>query len=424
MNYVKILLDFHDAELEKYYQQMNYWSKEYDQGLYNESRTLIRFNALVSLFSFGYFHVHTVFMSFLSLCGLVGIYKTFLPFFKNKKKELFVSVFLIPSVLFWGSSVLKEGLILFSMGMLIYHFHKAINKKFSTKRFLLIVFFLGLLFFTKLYILLIVLPALLANAWIVKTGFRMPEIKYIFVFTAYFFIGFNIPDYDIRFMLMEKQKHSIHLARGGSYLGNEKVKRFVYIKPEIKDRIVYLKDRPDYCKIKPGVPYIDWAKENFSDTNIIESSVDTNTYWVYFNMDPAGSKIDIPILYPNIWSIIKNSPVAFVSTFFRPHIFEMKNALMGFPAIENFIILLLLILSIVFFVRKIEHRHLFYFCLSIVFLLFILTSIATPILGAIVRYKVPALPFLLIALLFIFDKEKFLKKFPFFQKKSNKIKYQ
>jgi hypothetical protein len=32
----------------------------------------------------------------------------------------------------------------------------------------------------------------------------------------------------------------------------------------------------------------------------------------------------------------------------------------------------------------------------------------TPVLGALVRYKTPALPFLLIIFLFLFDKQKFL----------------
>ena len=56
------------------------------------------------------------------------------------------------------------------------------------------------------------------------------------------------------------------------------------------------------------------------------------------------------------------------------------------------------------------------FCLSIVLLLFTLIGLITPIMGAIVRYKVPGLPFLLIFLLLLLDKEKLAGKFPFFRK--------
>jgi len=54
-----------------------------------------------------------------------------------------------------------------------------------------------------------------------------------------------------------------------------------------------------------------------------------------------------------------------------------------------------------------------FFCAGFVLILFILTGIATPVMGAIVRYKVPALPFLLIVFLLIIDKDKLLKKIAF-----------
>ena len=134
LDYVKLLLGFDDESLKYYINQTGYWSREFNQGLYNETRTVIRFNALTCLFSFGYFHVHTVFMCFVSFTGLVGIYKSFHHYFRNKKYELFFSVFFLPSVLFWSSGVLKEGLIMFSMGLLIYHWFKFLSEGFSFKR--------------------------------------------------------------------------------------------------------------------------------------------------------------------------------------------------------------------------------------------------------------------------------------------------
>ena len=37
---------------ESYYQQMNHWFRKWERGIYNDSHTIIRFNALVRLFSF------------------------------------------------------------------------------------------------------------------------------------------------------------------------------------------------------------------------------------------------------------------------------------------------------------------------------------------------------------------------------------
>ncbi|MBL0343170.1 MAG: hypothetical protein IPP71_21255 [Bacteroidetes bacterium] len=43
--------------------------------VYNDNRTILRLNGLIGLFSMGYYYVHIVFFSFLSMLGLTGIYK-------------------------------------------------------------------------------------------------------------------------------------------------------------------------------------------------------------------------------------------------------------------------------------------------------------------------------------------------------------
>ena len=111
VDYLKMLVGINDPALQHYLENTGHWKRVFNQGLYNDNRTVIRFNALVDIFSFGYYHVHTVMMCFVSFLGLTGLYKSFVPFLSNKKKELFIIIFLIPSVLFWGSGVLKEGLI-------------------------------------------------------------------------------------------------------------------------------------------------------------------------------------------------------------------------------------------------------------------------------------------------------------------------
>src|ERR1039458_397029 len=55
---------------ETYYYKMNHWYRHYDYGTYNDNHTIIRFNALSMLFSFGNFNVHTVFICFACLLGL------------------------------------------------------------------------------------------------------------------------------------------------------------------------------------------------------------------------------------------------------------------------------------------------------------------------------------------------------------------
>lgn len=206
------------------------------------------------------------------------------------------------------------------------------------------------------------------------------------------------------------------MARGGSYLANHTTKRFVYIAPKTENRIIPLENNPGFCKIKPGVSYVSWNLETFLDTTYIENSSDTNTYWVFYDQAAAGSFIKIPVLDGTFLSILENSPAAFATIYFRPFIFESKNPMMMLAAIENSLIILIALTCIFFCYRNIPVRHLLYLCIIVVVLLFSLIGLTTPILGAAVRYKIPALPFLLIALLLILDKDKLLKKLPFLKK--------
>jgi len=416
LDYLKIIFGSSDPSLFKYLKTTGNWSKTYTQGIVNESRTIIRFNAIVNIFSFANYHVHTVFICFLSLLGLTGILKTFLPFFENKKKELFAIIFFIPSVLFWGSGVLKEGLILFAMGLLLYHWHKLLSERISAGRIFLFLLFAGLLSITKAYILLMLVPALIAHSWILKTGNRKPALKYLAVFSIFVSITLLQQKIDIPFKLMDRQRQGIYMSSGGSFLGIQEKNKFVYISPAISDRIVLLEGKQGYCKIKEGVPYVSWYFEEYNDSNYVQHSTDTATYWIYFNLEKSGSKIEVPLLYPSYTSILKNAPVSFANVAFRPVIFEAKNPMMLMSAVENCLFALFIILCLSFPARKIPNTHVIYFCFSFVVLLFLLIGLTTPVLGAVVRYKIPALPFFLMPFLLILDKEKLLKKLPFLNK--------
>lgn len=118
------------------------------------------------------------------------------------------------------------------------------------------------------------------------------------------------------------------------------------------------------------------------------------------NRDHANSLIEIPVLDNSYKSVFVNAPNAIKNVIFRPAITEVKNPLMLLAAIENLIIALALIASL-FFVFRANQLHpywlliAFFFCMSV----FTLTGLVTPILGAIVRYKVPALPFFLFVII-------------------------
>jgi hypothetical protein len=401
-----------------YYNQMNHWYREYDSNLYNDSHTIIRFNAVIRLFSMGVYNVHTVFMCFLSLLGLMAIYKTFIPVVKEKSLLLFGAVFMMPSVLFWGSGVLKEGLLFFGLGFLVYYSHKVIYGGWSAKSIFWIVFSIVVLALTKFYVAIAVIPALVANYWIEKTGNKNVLLKYFASYLLLFSIGlFATNSLQV---LVQKQKDFINLANGGTYLQritSEKTDT-VYIASGLHEQMdinrktkeVEITGKIDYCRVwtngKLGEETEFVGSKNFKETE----------YRLLLDYGKTGSTIAIQKLEPDIFSFLKATPKALYNTFFRPFFFESFSPFILMAGFENLFIILLTIIAIIFADKKVLKEKLFWLCVFFTLVIFALTGLITPVIGAIVRYKIAALPLLLIALFMLIDKDKLTTKLPFLKK--------
>lgn len=219
LDYIKMLTGIENNNEyfnDNYYNKMNNWFRTHESTLYNESHSLIRFNAVIRFFSFGYFNVHTVFMCFFSLTGLIGLYRFIYKYLRKNRDFLFLSVFLLPTVLFWGSGVLKEGLILTGMGLLLWSFDKVLNK--SKHYFIIIIMILSfvLVRYTKFYIALSLIPLMIALLWSKYSKYKKVTTKFIlitllFVVSGYI-ISLLIPGMDVLAELSRKQRDFIGLA--------------------------------------------------------------------------------------------------------------------------------------------------------------------------------------------------------------------
>jgi hypothetical protein len=131
----------------------------------------------------------------------------------------------------------------------------------------------------------------------------------------------------------------------------------------------------------------------------------------------SGSIIPITPLSPNVLDFIKNIPQALFNTTIRPLPWNWSNPMIILASVENLCILFFIVLSIVFIkpIRKINTNMLL-FALSYVLILYTLIGWITPVMGSIVRYKIPAIPFLLFACILVLDYEKLKSKFPFLNK--------
>jgi hypothetical protein len=122
------------------------------------------------------------------------------------------------------------------------------------------------------------------------------------------------------------------------------------------------------------------------------------------------NSFDIGEMDGSIGSIISKCPVALTAGLFRPFLWDVRNPVMLISAIEN-TILLLLTFRVFFrlgpfrFFRTIFSEPLLIF--SFIFVIFFSFSVglSTANFGALVRYKIPSLPFFM-CLLMILDEVK------------------
>jgi len=313
-----------------YYDKMNFWLKDFNYNMFNDNKTVIRFNAIVMLFSFKNIFVHTYIINIFSLAGLVGIYRFLRQIIKTKKLIALIVVALPPSLLFWGSGLLKEGIVLFALGMLLFAIAQISRNQYSYRPYFILMFALAVFSISKFYVLLAVIPAMLSFYAAKTTG----------------------KDW-LAFL-------SVHLLL---LIG-------IFILPYIG-----LPDIPELI-----------SKKQHDFINYVHS------------LNHVGSYIESPKLSTNFWDFILHGFRGLFITLFRPHPFEVHN-LATIPAtLENVITALLIIASLIFRNKQLHTKSLL-FLMSFTVILFALAGMTTPVLGALVRYKIPAQPFLYALLL-------------------------
>ncbi|PKP49529.1 MAG: hypothetical protein CVT95_03295 [Bacteroidetes bacterium HGW-Bacteroidetes-12] len=331
-------LDFNTAYFhEQYYSKMGYWYRVNNSNFLSDTHIIIRFNMFVRLFSFGFYHVHNVFINFVALVGLVAIYKAFLPFFQSTKKILFLTICFIPSLLFWGSGLLKEGIIIFALGFFLIHFFK-LSDKYSLQSVLVVLITSMLMIFTKLSVIAAIIPCLIGYVMHKKTTFSAfysyAATIFILIAISFLMVFFTV-DYNPFSILINKQQDFIYLV--------EKV--------------------------------------------------------------DVGSAINQP-KFNSISDVFLFMPEALINVLLRPFLWESYSVFTLFSALENSLFFILLFVVLFFRKKTMAHPSIFYFCLLYAITSALIIGLTTPIMGAIVRYKIFTTLFLLIALLMLLDVEK------------------
>jgi hypothetical protein len=310
---------------------------------------IVRIATILDMFTLSTYTGTAVLFACLAFCG--G-WMFFLTFYKRQPeihRWLAVSILFVPSVVFWGSGILKDSVTLAFLGIGTYCFHVLfIERRIKLGTIFLFVLSLYLIFGIKKYILVSFLAGIMV--WMFFSYYlRIQTIMLRIIILPFVFVG-------CFFM---------------SYLAVDKM----------------MADDPKYSLDK------------------IAETAKTTAYDIrYWSGKDAGSGYTLGELDGTIGGMLKLAPEAINVSLFRPYVWEVRNPLMLLSAIES-LLLLLLTIGVLALVRVRIFKYLqtpdVAFCLVFALIFAFGVGISTYNFGTLARYKIPMLPFYMTALGFI-----------------------
>lgn len=308
-------------------------------------------SALVDLFTFSSYSATAVIFSVISFCGAWAMFIAFYQFRPGLHRWLAVATLFIPSVVFWGSGLLKDTLTLAVLGFLTF----AINQLFIKSKFSWtgIIFLMGsvwILYSVKKYILLCFVPAsfflIYANS-IAKFRSMIPKLLlFPFMIGLFALTGY----YSVQIIGKDDSRYSLDKIAGTARI----------------------------------------------------TAYDIG----FYTGRNAGSGYSLGELDGTFNNMISKFPQAVNVSLFRPYLWEVKNPLMLFSALESMV----LVFFTVYVLVRVRHRLILalidpqiLFCLVFSITFAFAVGVSTFNFGTLARYKIPLLPFYTVALIFMSD---------------------
>ena len=332
----------------------------YVRGISNAG--VIRFGLIFNFLSFDSFIAITLWSALFAFIGTWLIYKSFLYFYPAFYKELGLFILFFPSAIYWSSAFGKEPICLGALGILLYSVTMGI---FRRKK----VFFsvLGIIasgtavYIVKAYIIVAFAPALIF--WIFLQYNNRIKSAIVRRFTFLFLIAFAVVGGAFAFQKLTQ---------------SEETKRYA------TDAVI----------------------ESIATT---QKNMKADTH--------SGSKFTLGTFDPTPAGLIKMFPAGVNATLFRPYVWEVRNPVMLLSAFES--AFLLVITLILLYRFKFNIFKIFYIIIanplvtfSLVFTLIFAGAIGISVFnfGALVRYKVPCLPFFGLVLAVLWSKSHVVQK--------------
>lgn len=326
---------------------------DYAYGFADASFIINKFSGLFSIFSLNSYLVITLFFALFSFSGLWKMFMTFTKMYPKLYKDFALAILFFPSVVFWGSGLMKDSICIGAMGWLTWGIY---NTLFSPK---------------------------------VKKG-RLPI--YISVVVISFWLILSIKTYIIM-----------------TYMAGMIIWMLFFYRDKISNTVIKASVTPVLVAI--SIPALIFGLQAFSEElgkyaleNVVETALSLSTN---LQSREAGSSYSLGTIDPSMAGLLSKFPIAVNVTLFRPYLWEVNNPIMLLAAVESLIIFywtLKVFLKIGIFksLGSVTGNGTIMFCLVYSIIFSFAVGLSSQNFGSLVRYKIPAMPFYMAGLFILY----------------------
>ena len=357
--FVKQLIHQGSENFSVLFKDANYLKDTYSmEGTSTEAGWFLeRIALLLSYLSFSRFVITSMLFATIAYSGMFKMFESFAFVMPKWDKQLAFVVLFFPTVSIYGSGILKDTLCIAAMGWLFYCSNQLLLKKvFKIKYLVIMAICITLVYQIKIYIV----AAFLVPYLIYLIMLLARKIKNIFLRRLFFPL----------LLLLLFGIYTLNAAKIDTLLGSYAIEKLL---DNVKDQ---------------------------------QQS--------YLNAEDAGTgaTFDIGTIEPTLSGFVKKMPQGIVATLFRPFIWESKNVLMIFSALESLLILLITLIVILKagffkFIRTIFSDPFVFLCVFYALIFAALVGLSTSNFGTLGRYRIPIVPFYLTGILAVLYKAKF-----------------
>tara|TARA_X000000950_G_scaffold61189_1_gene74511 strand:+ start:3090 stop:4436 length:1347 start_codon:yes stop_codon:yes gene_type:complete len=303
-----------------------------------------RFSVIFYVLGAGSLIITNFLCAIFSFIGVWKLYVLFNSIFKGISKELAFIILFMPSTLFWGSGIMKDSFVLGSLCWLTANFYMGVivrNK--IIKNTVLMIFNFLIIVNLKPYVAVGVIPGMLLwiNASFI-TSFKSSFVKFFLRPLVMVFIVFS----------------GLFVVNNLSTFGLEEYEN---------------------------------VDQTLGQAQVIQQDLLRSEQY-------GSNNYNIGTIDGSISGMLKVAPLAIFTAIYRPLIFEVGSPAMLISAIENSVLILLTFLALIrtnplHTYRLISKNPFLLYCVIFTLIFAFGVGIASTNFGALVRYRIPLIPF-------------------------------